>query len=147
MEHLSDDELLALTPSRPAAFAPFYRRHERAILAYMRQRTGDAELAADLTAETFAAALVSAARYRPGSDPAIAWLFGIARNKWLHATRRGAVEDRARHGRTKTAGPDTSAARRAPRKPRRGPDAADVLAVELVLVALAGARLGAEAAL
>ena len=96
MEHLSDDQLLALTPSRPAAFAVVYRRHERAILAYLRHRSGDAELAADLAAETFATALVGAARYRPGPEPAIAWLFGIARNKWLHALRRGAVEDRAR---------------------------------------------------
>ena len=96
MDDLGDDRLLALTPSRPAAFAVFYRRHERAILAYLRQRTGDAELAADLAAETFAAALVGAARFKPGGDPAIAWLFGIARNKWLHARRRGAVEDRAR---------------------------------------------------
>ena len=35
MEHLSDDQLLALTPSRPAAFAIFYRRNERPILAYL----------------------------------------------------------------------------------------------------------------
>jgi RNA polymerase sigma factor (sigma-70 family) len=91
-----DDELLAATPSRPAAFAEFYRRHERLVLAYLRQRTGDAETAADLAAETFAAALVSAGRFRPRREPAIAWLLGIARNKWLHARRSGAVEDRAR---------------------------------------------------
>ena len=96
MEHLSDDRLLALTPAEPSAFAVFYRRHERPILAFLRHRTGDAELAADLAAETFAAALVGARRFRPGREPALAWLFGIARNKWLHARRRGAVEDRAR---------------------------------------------------
>jgi RNA polymerase sigma-70 factor (ECF subfamily) len=96
VEHLSDDRLLALTPSQPAAFAVFYRRHERPVLAFLRHRTGDAELAADLAAETFAAALVAARRFRPGREPALAWLFGIARNKWLHARRRGAVEDRAR---------------------------------------------------
>jgi RNA polymerase sigma factor (sigma-70 family) len=91
-----DEELLAATPSRPAAFAEFYRRHERLVLAYLRQRTGDAETAADLAAETFAAALVSAGRFRPRREPAVAWLLGIARNKWLHARRSGAVEDRAR---------------------------------------------------
>ena len=96
MEHLSDDRLLALTPAEPAAFAVFYRRHERPVLAFLRHRTGDAELAADLAAETFAAALVGARRFRPGREPALAGLFGIARNKWLHARRRGAVEDRAR---------------------------------------------------
>jgi RNA polymerase sigma factor (sigma-70 family) len=96
VEHLGDDQLLGLTPTQPAAFGVFYRRHERPVLAYLRHRTGDAELAADLAAETFAAALIGAARYKPGPEPAIAWLFGIARNKWLHARRRGAVEDRAR---------------------------------------------------
>lgn len=91
-----DDDLLAETPRRPAAFAEFYRRHEQLVLAYLRQRTGDAESAADLAAETFAAALVSARRFRPGREPAVAWLLGIARNKWLTARRSGAVEDRAR---------------------------------------------------
>jgi RNA polymerase sigma factor (sigma-70 family) len=96
VEHLGDDELLGRTPSCPAAFAEFYRRHERSVLAYLRHRSGNAELAADLAAETFAAALIGAARYRGGREPAVAWLFGIARNKLLHARRRGAVEDRAR---------------------------------------------------
>ena len=76
MEHLSDDRLLALTPAEPAAFAVFYRRHERPVLAFLRHRTGDAELAADLAAETFAAALVGARRFRPGREPALAWRSG-----------------------------------------------------------------------
>ena len=45
MDHLGDDELLALTPRRPEAFAVFYRRHERALLGYLVRRTGDPELA------------------------------------------------------------------------------------------------------
>jgi DNA-directed RNA polymerase specialized sigma24 family protein len=56
VEHLGDDDLLALTPARPAAFGVVYRRHERAVLAYLCHQTGDAELAADLASETFAAA-------------------------------------------------------------------------------------------
>ena len=39
---------------------------------------GDPELAADLTAETFAAALVSVRRFDPARGPAVAWLLGIA---------------------------------------------------------------------
>ena len=96
MDALRDEDLLQRSPAEPAAFGEFYRRHERSILAYFRQRCRDAELAADLTAETFAAALISARRYRAGREPAVAWLFGIARNKLLEARRRGAVEDRAR---------------------------------------------------
>ncbi len=76
----SDDDLLRWTPGDPDAFGAFYRRHEDAVLRYMVARVRDGELAADLTAETFAAALISAPRFRPRPEPAASWLFGIARN-------------------------------------------------------------------
>jgi Sigma-70 region 2 len=60
------------------------------------RRTRNAELAADLTAETFAAALVARARFDPGRGSASAWLFGIARNKLARVERREAAERRAR---------------------------------------------------
>jgi RNA polymerase sigma-70 factor (ECF subfamily) len=93
---LSDEELLRLTPKRPAAFDVFYVRHERLVVAYFRRRTTSAELAVDLTAETFVAALASAKRFRPGETPAVAWLLGIARHKLLRSIERGRVEARAR---------------------------------------------------
>jgi RNA polymerase sigma factor (sigma-70 family) len=92
----SDDDLLAATRGEPEAFAVFYRRHAEPLLAYFARRTRDAELAADLTAETFAAALSGAHRHRPEKGPAVAWLYGIARRQLAGAARRGAVEDRAR---------------------------------------------------
>jgi RNA polymerase sigma factor (sigma-70 family) len=92
----SDEALLAATRAEPEAFAVFYRRHVRALLGYFLRRTRDAELAADLTAETFAAALDGCHRFRPDRGPAVAWLYGIARRQLSHAQRRGAVEDRAR---------------------------------------------------
>jgi RNA polymerase sigma-70 factor (ECF subfamily) len=92
----SDAQLLRLTGSDPDAFAAFYRRHVRALLAYTRRRTGSAELALDLTAEVFAAALEASARYRPHPDGAGAWLYGIARHKLADSVRRGQVEDRVR---------------------------------------------------
>lgn len=91
-----DDDLLARTPGDPEAFGSFYRRHEREVLGYFLRRTGQAEVAADLTAETFAAALVAAPRYQPGATPAVAWLLGIARHKLLHSLERQRVDDRAR---------------------------------------------------
>ncbi|HVL97192.1 MAG TPA: sigma-70 family RNA polymerase sigma factor [Solirubrobacteraceae bacterium] len=91
-----DEELLRRARVEPEAFGAFYRRHEDAVLGYMLARTRDPELAADLTAETFAAALLSARRFRPGGRPAVAWLFGIARNVLGHSRRRRQVEDRAR---------------------------------------------------
>ncbi|CAA9527831.1 MAG: hypothetical protein AVDCRST_MAG13-3895 [uncultured Solirubrobacteraceae bacterium] len=92
----TDDALLAAAARDPAAFGAFYARHEVAVLAFFRRRAGSPELAADLTAETFAAALQGARRFRPGGPPAVAWLFGIAHHKLASSRRRGRVEDRAR---------------------------------------------------
>ncbi len=92
----SDDDLLRWTPGDPDAFGAFYRRHEDAVLGYMVARVRDGELAADLTAETFAAALISAPRFRPRPEPAAAWLFGIARNVLRSSLERRRVDDRAR---------------------------------------------------
>ena len=90
----SDEELLRAAD--PEAFAAFYRRHVSALLAFLLRRTGDPELAADLCAETFAAALDGAARFDPARGPAVGWLFGIARRLLGRALARGRVEDRAR---------------------------------------------------
>ena len=92
----SDAELLAATASDPEALAVFYRRHEREVVAFLRRRTGSAELAADLTAEVFAAVLLSCRR---GDVPAArerAWLFAIVHHKLIDSYRRGRVEDQAR---------------------------------------------------
>jgi RNA polymerase sigma-70 factor (ECF subfamily) len=95
-ESESDDRVLAAAADDAEAFTAFYRRYERPMLAFFMRRTGDPELAADLTAEVFAGVLVSCARYRPGDAPAAAWLFGIAQHKLADSRRRGRVSDRAR---------------------------------------------------
>lgn len=92
----SDDELLAAAAHDADAFAAFYRRHARGLLAFFASRTGDTETAADLTAETFAAALEGCGRYRADRGPAAGWLYGIARHQLAILHRRGAVEQRAR---------------------------------------------------
>ena len=79
-----------------AAFTSIYRRYLPVVLRWCLVQTGDRELAADLSAEVFAAALQSAGRYQPHKGPAIAWLLGIARNKLLESLRRGRVEDATR---------------------------------------------------
>lgn len=95
-ERQSDEELLAATSRQPEAFAAFYRRHEKAMLVFFLRRTPTPEAAADLTAEVFAAALVSSKRFRPGKAPAVAWLYAIANNKLSSSRGRGQVEERAR---------------------------------------------------
>jgi RNA polymerase sigma factor (sigma-70 family) len=92
----SDDAWLRATPVDPERFAAFYRAHAREVLGYFVRRTGDPEVAADLTAETFAAALEGARRFDPAHGPAVGWLFGIARHQVSRAARRGVVDDRAR---------------------------------------------------
>jgi RNA polymerase sigma-70 factor (ECF subfamily) len=92
----TDEDLLQATPESPEAFGVFYRRHVDAVLAFFRVRTGDPELAADLMAETFAAALLAAPRFKRRKEPAVAWLFTIARRKLIDSWRRGKVEDAAR---------------------------------------------------
>jgi hypothetical protein len=48
----------------PAEIEELYRLHARRMAGYLMRVTRDAEVAVDLTAETFAAALVSRGRYR-----------------------------------------------------------------------------------
>jgi RNA polymerase sigma factor (sigma-70 family) len=91
----TDEMLLASVATEPDAFAAFYRRHEDRILRYFLRRGATAELAADLTAEVFAAALVASGRF-DSQGPAVAWLYGIARNTLASSRRRGRVEARAR---------------------------------------------------
>lgn len=92
----SDGDLLAASRSNPDAFATFYDRYERSIVGYFARRTGDPEVAADLTAEVFAAALAAAGRYKPAAPSAAGWLFAIAHSKLMKSLRRGRVETRAR---------------------------------------------------
>ncbi|MBE2319692.1 RNA polymerase sigma factor [Solirubrobacter sp. CPCC 204708] len=90
----SDEQLLA---GGPQAFGDFYARHERAVFRYFYRRVRDAEVAADLTAECFAAALLAAHRFRGREgSPAVAWLFGIARNVLRRSAEQRRVESRAR---------------------------------------------------
>lgn len=91
---MTDAELLA--DGGPDSFAEFYRRHARRVAGYLMRSTGDAEAAADLTAETFAAALIARRRYRPDRAAPSSWLLGIASHKLNDWRRRGYAEDRAR---------------------------------------------------
>jgi RNA polymerase sigma-70 factor, ECF subfamily len=79
-----------------AGFAVFYDRHAEWVLAFARRRSTDAESAADVTAEVFAAALAARRRYRSESPSAHAWLLAIAINKLNSALRSGYAERRAR---------------------------------------------------
>ena len=94
--HPDEALLAAIAAGDEAAFSVLYRRHLPVVLRWCLRETRNRELAADLSAEVFAAALISARRYRPGQGPVLAWLLGIARNKLRESRRRKRVEDSAR---------------------------------------------------
>ena len=91
---VTDEELLGHEDA--TSFELFYDRYFERVLAFFARRTLDAELAADLTAETFAAVLVARRRYRRQAGAASSWLFGIAYHKLADAQRQGHADDRAR---------------------------------------------------
>jgi RNA polymerase sigma factor (sigma-70 family) len=93
----ADESLLRLAAAGDGeAFAELYRRRLPLVVSFLRARTATPEVAADLAAETFVAALsfLQAGGAPPAS--AVAWLLTIARNKLLDSIRRGRVEDEAR---------------------------------------------------
>lgn len=92
----TDIELLRGAADDPELFGELYRRHVTSLLSWFTARTGDAQAAADLTAETFAAAFVARKRFHDQGVPVIAWLFGIGRNQLGTYARRQRVEQRAR---------------------------------------------------
>jgi len=79
----------------PEAFEVFYREHLEAIQRFIARRVADRELAADLTADVFIAAIESADSYRTDRGSPTAWLFGIAQNVVAAKLRRTGRERRA----------------------------------------------------
>jgi RNA polymerase sigma factor (sigma-70 family) len=79
----------------PAAFTEFYRAHVDEVIRFVTRRVAEPELAADLTADVFLAAIEAAAQYRGSFGGPRTWLFGIARNVIAAEFRRSARERRA----------------------------------------------------
>lgn len=84
-------------PPRPdaAGFAAFYEENFDAVLGFVTRRTTCPQLAADLTADIFVAALEAAGQYDSGRGTPAAWLYGIARNVLSSHYRGSAREQHA----------------------------------------------------
>jgi RNA polymerase sigma-70 factor (ECF subfamily) len=93
---VSDAELITAPDAEGEAFAMFYERHVDGVLRFFVRRTGCAQTAADLTSETFAAALVARRRYVDTGAPGRAWLFKIAQRQLNRFVRKAQVSERAR---------------------------------------------------
>jgi RNA polymerase sigma-70 factor (ECF subfamily) len=85
---VSDAELLADAELHGEAFGQLYDRHAAFLLAWCYRRCGDAETAADITMETFAAAFVDRHRFDPSYPSARPWLIGIARHHLARLAHR-----------------------------------------------------------
>ena len=94
----TDAELIERARDDPTAFRALYDRYAAPVHGYHLRRSRDPHAAQDLTAETFAQAWLSRARFRDeAGGPAGPWLFGIARNVLMASVRarrleRGACE-------------------------------------------------------
>ena len=78
------------------AFGQLYRAYLPLVLRWCLRATGERELAADLSSEVFAQALIRCDRYSATEGTVGAWLLGIAANKLRESRRRKRIEDCAR---------------------------------------------------
>ena len=95
MDELSDDELWMAARTDPRAFRLLYNRWAEKLMAYFYRRTLDAEVSADLVAETIATAYLRRNHYRKRNVPVTAWLYGIAARELGRFRRRRGAEGRA----------------------------------------------------
>jgi RNA polymerase sigma-70 factor (ECF subfamily) len=92
----NDAELLVAARSDASAFRELYERYAARIYGYHLRRAHDAHAAHDLTAETFAQAWLSRARFRDDAQGSAGpWLFGIARHVLLVSVRQRRLESSA----------------------------------------------------
>lgn len=93
-------------PPTPDDFTRLYRRHAQSLLLYFQRRVHEPELARDLLAETFTAAIAGAPGFRGSTDGELSgWMWGIARNVLAEHGRRQESERsrRRRLGRARPA--------------------------------------------
>jgi RNA polymerase sigma factor (sigma-70 family) len=89
----TDAQLLGAAATAAAPFRELYERYAERIHGFHLRRTGDADAALDLTAETFARAWLGRTRFREDAGGSAApRLYGIARNVLLESVRRGRLE-------------------------------------------------------
>jgi RNA polymerase sigma-70 factor (ECF subfamily) len=94
MQTPPDSELVPRLRSDPKALDAFYRRHVDRVTRFAARRCQNPEDLADVVADTFVEALLSADRFDPRRGEPVAWLLGIAAHR-VSGTYRRDRRDRA----------------------------------------------------
>lgn len=71
-----------------------FRRHYDHVYGFFRRRVGDPNRAEELTQDVFAAAAAGLPEPRPGDPPVLAWLYTVARRRFVDEARRRGRERR-----------------------------------------------------
>jgi RNA polymerase sigma-70 factor, ECF subfamily len=90
----SDTELILDSVADPRAFRELYDRWAEPLLSYFYRRVLNADVAADLLAETFAIAYEKRSNFRDRGAAGGAWLYGIAGKEVARYFRRRTVDMR-----------------------------------------------------
>lgn len=90
----ADSELVTRLRTDPAALDAFYRRHVDRVTRFAARRCRNPEDLADVVADTFVEAVLSAERFDPARGEPVAWLLGIAAHR-VSGTHRRDRRDRA----------------------------------------------------
>ncbi len=88
MDRELERQLIKKAQENAAAFEELYNHYLPKIYGFLLNRTGQKELAEDLTSEVFAKALANLASYDDRGAPFAAWLFRIARNALIDFSRK-----------------------------------------------------------
>jgi RNA polymerase sigma factor (sigma-70 family) len=83
----ADSDLLAMAGSEPEALGELFRRYSRSVYAYCARRTGNLDLAEDLTSIVFMEAFRHRRKLQLSNASALPWLIGVANNVIRNANR------------------------------------------------------------
>ncbi len=87
LSEAADSDLLAIAGREPEAFGELFRRHSRSVYAYSARRTGNLDLAEDLTSIVFMEAFRCRRKLQLSNTSALPWLIGVANNVVRNADR------------------------------------------------------------
>jgi RNA polymerase sigma-70 factor (ECF subfamily) len=87
LSEVADSDLLAMAAREPEAFGELFKRHSRSVYAYCARRTGNLDLAEDLTSVVFMEAFRRRRKLQLSNASALPWLIGVANNVARNADR------------------------------------------------------------